>query len=91
MSDSSFFRDYSVESLEYHTTDQALEDIAVFITYQKSLEEFKNSKVVVVGGSYSAMLATWLRVKYPHLVDIAYSSSAPVEAIVDYYGSTHHA
>lgn len=78
--------DYSVENFKYHTTDQALEDIATFITHQKSLEQFRDSKVVVVGGSYSAMLATWMRVKYPHLVHIAYSSSAPVEAIVDYYG-----
>lgn len=78
-------RDYSSENLRWLTTELALEDIANFIAYQKSLPEFNTSKVVVIGGSYSATLATWMRLKFPHLVDIAYSSSAPLEAIVDFY------
>lgn len=83
---SSCFRNYSTENLKYLTTEMAIEDVAHFIAYQKSLDTFKNSKVVVVGKSYSATMATWLREKYPHLVDIAYSSSAPLIAVVDFYG-----
>lgn len=84
-----YFRDYSNENLRWLTTELALEDIANFIAYQKSLPQFNNSKVIVIGGSYSATLATWIRLKFPHLVDIAYSSSAPLEAIVDFYRKYH--
>lgn len=62
-----------------------MEDIANFIAHQRSLPEFTASRVVVIGGSYSATLATWMRLKFPHLVDAAYSSSAPLEAIADFY------
>lgn len=40
-----FCRDYSSENLKYLTTEAALEDVAHFIAYQKSLDQFKNSKV----------------------------------------------
>lgn len=84
-----FLRDYSSANLRWLTTELALEDIANFIAYQKSLPQFSNSKIIVIGGSYSATLATWMRLKFPHLVDIAYSSSAPLEAIVDFYREYH--
>ncbi|KAK9693697.1 Serine carboxypeptidase S28 [Popillia japonica] len=44
-----------------------------------------NSKVVVIGGSYAGTLATWARLKYPHIVDIAYASSAPLRDVADFY------
>lgn len=40
---------------------------------------------MVIGGSYSATMATWLREKYPHLVDVAYASSAPLRAVKDFH------
>lgn len=40
-----FCRDYSTDNLKYLTTEAALEDVAHFIAYQKSLDEFKDSKV----------------------------------------------
>ncbi|GJQ84562.1 hypothetical protein Trydic_g226 [Trypoxylus dichotomus] len=30
-------------------------------------------------------MATWIRLKYPHIIDIAYASSAPVRAVADFY------
>lgn len=43
-------------------------------------------QVAVVGGSYSATMATWARLKYPHLIDAAYASSAPLRAVADFFG-----
>ncbi|GJQ74787.1 hypothetical protein Trydic_g21629 [Trypoxylus dichotomus] len=78
--------DLTIENLQFQSADQALADIAYFIEYQKlTIPGMENSKVVVVGGSYSAMLATWMRIKYPHLVDAALSSSAPLRSVADFY------
>lgn len=84
--DSQPLKDLSSESLKYLSIDQALADVAYFIKDRKANEPgLENSKVVVVGGSYSATMATWMRLKYPSLVDAALSSSAPLLAIEDFY------
>lgn len=81
-----YFRDFSTENLRYLSIDQALADIAYFIKHQKAaITGLANSKVVAVGSSYSAALATWARVKFPHLIDVTYASSAPLKAIKDFY------
>lgn len=77
-------RDLSVENLRYLTTDQALADLASFIASKK--QELGASRVIVVGGSYAGVLAAWFRLKYPHLVEGAVASSAPVLAQVDFQG-----
>ncbi|WCJ41663.1 Serine carboxypeptidase S28 family protein [Euphorbia peplus] len=38
----------------------------------------QNSPVIVIGGSYSGMLASWFRLKYPHIALGALASSAPI-------------
>ncbi|XP_025829223.1 putative serine protease K12H4.7, partial [Agrilus planipennis] len=40
--------------------------------------------VVVAGSSYAGSLAAWARIKYPHKIDIAYSSSGPLYSKADF-------
>ena len=55
-----------------------------FINTEFSLSE--RNKWVTFGGSYPGMLAGWMRLKYPHLIHAAVSSSAPVRAIANFQG-----
>ncbi|GFS04295.1 thymus-specific serine protease [Elysia marginata] len=77
-------KDMSVDNLQYLSTEQALSDLANFITVMK--KQFGASKVIVFGGSYSGALAAWFRLKYPYLVDGAVASSAPVLLQMDFKG-----
>ncbi|CAB0016347.1 unnamed protein product [Nesidiocoris tenuis] len=73
--------DLSVESLKFLSSEQALADIAYFI--QSMNEKYRlsaNNRWVVFGGSYSGSLAAWARLKYPHLVHAAVSTSGPLLA-----------
>ena len=72
-------------SLQYLSVDQALADIAYFIETKKKEERFENSTVIVFGGSYSGNMAAWARLKYPHLIQGALASSAPVFAKADFH------
>lgn len=69
----------SSKELKYLTVDQALEDLATYISYLRKTYCTNNTcKVLVVGGSYSGALSSWFRLYYPHLADFSWSSSAPV-------------
>ncbi|XP_018335687.1 putative serine protease K12H4.7 [Agrilus planipennis] len=73
------------DSLKYLSADQALADLTYFIEYQKqNTPGLQNSTVVVAGSSYAGTLATWAKLKYPHIVDIAYCSSGPLHAKADF-------
>ena len=74
----------STKNLALLSADQALADYAVFIDFIKSTYRCADSKVVTFGGSYSGSLSAWMRQKYPNLVDVGYSSSAPVLAQLDF-------
>lgn len=75
----------SVKNLIYLNSEQALADIAYFIeSINEIYKVLDNIKWIVFGGSYPGSLAAWMRVKYPHLVHGAVSSSAPVLAQVDF-------
>lgn len=74
----------SVDNLKYLTSEQALQDAANFISFFKSKHGLYKNKWIVFGGSYSGSLAAWFRLKYPHLVEGAVASSAPVQAVLDF-------
>ncbi|XP_017887879.1 putative serine protease K12H4.7 [Ceratina calcarata] len=75
----------SSSNLQYLSVDQALADLAYFIQSRKNLEGFENSTVIVFGGSYAGGMASWARLKYPHLIQGALASSAPVFSKPDFF------
>ncbi|XP_046555459.1 putative serine protease F56F10.1 [Haliotis rubra] len=74
--------DFSVNNLQYLTVEQALEDLATFIVKTNKERNFKNPKWITFGGSYTGMMSTWLRSKFPHLVTGAVADSAPITSPV---------
>ncbi|XP_063919924.1 putative serine protease K12H4.7 [Zophobas morio] len=77
--------DMSTENLRYLTSQQALADLATFITaMNKNYSLPADVKWIAFGGSYPGSLAAWLRFKYPHLVHGAMSASGPLLAEVDF-------
>ncbi|XP_037068422.1 LOW QUALITY PROTEIN: putative serine protease K12H4.7 [Pollicipes pollicipes] len=73
--------DMSVENLRYLSSEQALADLAAFsaaMTSEYSLDA--DARWVAFGGSYPGSLAAWYRLKYPHMVHAAVSTSAPLLA-----------
>nr|XP_018667737.1 putative serine protease K12H4.7 [Ciona intestinalis] len=78
--------DASLESLSVLSSEQALADIANFITNITAEYKLAGRKWIVFGGSYSGSLAIWARYKYPHLISGAVSASAPLHPIVNFDG-----
>nr|CAD7589926.1 unnamed protein product [Timema genevievae] len=83
-------KDMSVKNLRYLSSEQALADLAEFIEAMNNKYKLTSAtKWIVFGGSYPGSLAAWLRLKYPHLVHGAVSTSGPLLAKADfqeYYG-----
>ncbi|KAF9597311.1 hypothetical protein IFM89_017095 [Coptis chinensis] len=75
----SFEEAYSnTSTLGYFNSAQALADYAeVLVSLKKNLSA-ESSPVIVIGGSYGGMLASWFRLKYPHIGLGALASSAPI-------------
>ncbi|XP_058005227.1 uncharacterized protein LOC131180932 [Hevea brasiliensis] len=65
-------------TLGYFNFAQAIADYAEIIIHVKKSFQAENSPVIVIGGSYGGMLASWFRLKYPHIALGALASSAPV-------------
>ncbi|XP_034665533.1 putative serine protease K12H4.7 [Drosophila subobscura] len=77
--------DLSNENIQYLNVRQALEDLAVFIRTLKATHEgLSESKVIIVGGSYSATMVTWFKKVHPDLVAGGWASSAPLFAKVNF-------
>ena len=72
---------WSTSDLQYLTSEQALEDLAYFISV--SNQEFQDDigripNWIVIGGSYPGALAAWFKEKYPNYVVGAWTSSAVI-------------
>lgn len=77
--------DLSNSNLAYLSSEQALADLANFVSAMKRQYNMADSqKWIAFGGSYPGSLAAWAREKYPHLIDGAISSSGPLLAQVDF-------
>jgi pimeloyl-ACP methyl ester carboxylesterase len=83
------FEDWSVPNLRYLNIENALADIAAFLT---SMNEDlvmryggERRKTFVIGGSYPGAVSAWVRYKYPHIIDGALSSSGVVNAVEDLF------
>lgn len=80
-------KDFSTHSLEVLTTEQALADVAAFVSFFRTEYNLTaENKIVTFGGSYPGMMAAWSRLFYPELIHASIASSAPVEAQLDYTG-----
>jgi len=67
------------DNIGYLSSIQALSDYAALIYHV--FDEWKvtpDTPVLTIGGSYAGMMAAWMRLRYAHIVDAAYASSAPI-------------
>ncbi|XP_010031434.2 lysosomal Pro-X carboxypeptidase [Eucalyptus grandis] len=62
----------------YFSSAQALADYAEILLHLKQKLKAEHSPIIVLGGSYGGMLASWFRLKYPHVALGALASSAPI-------------
>jgi len=80
---------FQIDHLKQLNLHQSLADLAHFIRHQKSENpEMQDSKVILVGGSYSGSLVAWMTQLYPDLIAASWASSAPLLAKADFYGET---
>ncbi|XP_055546468.1 thymus-specific serine protease-like [Wyeomyia smithii] len=77
--------DLSTENLSLLSTDQILADLAEFVTYvRRELVEDETARVLVAGTELGGSLAAWFRIRYPHLGNAAWASSAYMNAVLGF-------
>ncbi len=81
--DSQPFADWSLDSLRFLSSEQALADLAYFLG-QMNLDD-PDRQTVVIGGSYPGALSAWFRSRYPALAIASWSSSGVVQPVVDFW------
>jgi len=77
--------DLSTDNLQWLSSEQALADAAELILAVRDKYKAYNSPIITFGCSYSGALAAFFRLKYPHVTMGSVASSAPVEAVLDFY------
>ncbi len=82
-----FYSDVGTNNLKFLSSEQALADLANFISHQKTAMNLIKNKWIVFGGAYSGNLAAWFRLKYPHMAYGAVASSAPILSKLNFKGS----
>jgi hypothetical protein len=86
------FTDLTTENLKYLTLENSIHDLTYFankvrLPFAKhSHSNAKDVPWVFSGGSYSGALAAWTEAVDPGTIWAYHASSAPVEAISDYWG-----
>uniref|UniRef100_A0A0N4ZGK0 Serine protease K12H4.7 n=1 Tax=Parastrongyloides trichosuri TaxID=131310 RepID=A0A0N4ZGK0_PARTI len=73
----------NITSIKYLTTEQALEDLAVFI--KTISKKFTRPRWVMFGGSYPGSMTAWFAKKYPDLIVGGVASSAPLNIKLDFF------
>ncbi|KAA1477306.1 hypothetical protein DENSPDRAFT_933642 [Dentipellis sp. KUC8613] len=83
------YPDLSVKSLQFHTIQQAIDDLVYFAdTVQLPFSDKvtpAEAPWVLVGGSYSGALTAWTKVNKPDTFWAGWASSAVVESITDFW------
>ena len=64
------------KSRSYLTLENAMMDYANLIAYLR--QKYQVHNVITFGGSYGGMLASWMRIKFPSLVQAAVVSGGPI-------------
>ncbi|KAG8922912.1 hypothetical protein FRC01_013456, partial [Tulasnella sp. 417] len=90
--ESSPYQTLSTANLKYLTLDQSIEDIRYFVKHVKlpwtKKAKTSNPKVVPwihLGCSYPGVLSAYTQKRYPKLFAAAWASSAPVQAVGDFW------
>jgi len=69
---------YETENLKFLNVEQTMMDYVEFIRWFRTENHDEKTPVIVFGGSYGGMLASWLRMKFPETFQGAIAASAPI-------------
>ncbi|GMH37770.1 hypothetical protein BSKO_05643 [Bryopsis sp. KO-2023] len=72
------FGDDFEQHRNYLTAEQAIADYVEVVTELKKEYNAEDSAVIGFGGSLGGMYCSWMRMKYPHIVDGVLAASAPI-------------